>query len=84
MPRVNRELVLDVLRMGERMPRDEEDVVERERDVGANSRAAVRTRVVETRRPAVRLGRSERAVNWIESRLPWRNVDARTKSCPAH
>jgi hypothetical protein len=38
--------------------RHEQDVIERERDVGANTRATVRRLVVKTRRPAVRLGRA--------------------------
>jgi len=37
---------------------NEQDVIERERDVRANPRSAVRTRVIETHRPAVRLARA--------------------------
>ena len=58
MPRVKRDFVVHVARMNDRMAGDEQDVVEGERDVGANPRAAVRTRVIKTHRPAVRLGRA--------------------------
>ena len=48
----------DIARMNDRMPGNEQDVVEGKGDVGANPCAAVGTRVIKTHRPAVRLGRA--------------------------
>ena len=62
MPRVNRDSVDDVLRMRERVTRDEQDVVEGERDVGAHARRAVRGRLLGTRRPAL-------ADGWVAGRV---------------